>query len=221
MGKWMRRAVVLDSFALRGGVVLTPYQTMLLGDLRGPNSYGTPLVGWKAQNEFFKSNGAPAQPGPLSASLASTFVEAVYILLRTQRVVQLYRGYETAGLKAPFGVDHPSFIQGLVAQRKPGTPDGQWWTPTRPSMAIDNMRLPDADRSEHRGSSAITLEWNRIDFYLEGALPAGTLVYVGRAAPQQEGALYGGKRYGGGAIQFRLLTSPDKAFPWLKRYVAS
>jgi len=128
--------------------VLTPYQTLLLGDLRGPDSYGVPLVGWKGQIEFLRSPGAPAQPGPLSARDASTFVEEVYILLRTQRVVQLYRGYETAGLKAPFGIDHPSFVQGLLAKRDPGTPDGQWWSPARPSMAIDNMRLPDADRSE-------------------------------------------------------------------------
>jgi hypothetical protein len=201
--------------------MLTNYQKMLIGDLSGANSYGTPLVGWKRQLEFLRNAGAPPQPGALDANLASAFVEDVYVLLRTGRVVQVYRGFEVAGLKAPFGMDHPSFIQGLLAQRKPGTPDGLWWTPARPSMAIDNMRLPDIHRSEHRDSAAIKLEWNRIDFYLQSELPAGALIYVGRAAPQQESALYGGKRYGGGGVQFRLTTSPEKAFQLMRRYVAS
>ena len=201
--------------------MLTNYQKMLVADLSGANSYGAPLVGWKGQTEFLRNNGAPRQPGALGANLASTFVEDVYVLLRTQRAVRVYRGFETAGLKAPFGIDHPSFIHGVLAQRKPGTPDGLWWTPARPSMAIDGIRLPDMHRSEHRDSAAIKLEWNRIDFYLEGELPAGALVYVGRAAPQQESALYGSKKYGGGGIQFRLTTTPDVAFQWLKRYATS
>jgi hypothetical protein len=201
--------------------VLTNYQTTLVGDVGGPTGYGAPLVGWKGQTEFFRNAGAPAIPGALGANLASTFVEGVYVLLKTQRAVRLYRGFETAGLKAPFGMDHPSFVQGLLAQRKPGTPDGLWWSPARPSMAIDNLKLPDMQRAEHRDSAAVKLEWNRIDFYLEGELPVGSLVYVGRAAAQQESALYGGRKYGGGGMQVRLTTSPDKAFPWMKRYVAS
>jgi hypothetical protein len=71
-----------------------------------------------------------------------------------------------------------------MRKRKPGKPDGLWWTPARPSMAIDNMHLPDMHRSEHRDSAAIKLEWNRIDYDLESELPVGALVYVGRAAPQ-------------------------------------
>jgi hypothetical protein len=201
--------------------VLTNYQGLLLSDLRGANSYGMPLVGWKGQSEFFRDQSAPAQPGALNPNLASAFVEDVYVLLRTKRLVQLYRGYETAGLKAPFGMDHPSFIQGLLAQRKPGTPDGLWWTSARPSMAIDNLRLPDVHRAEHRDSAAIKVEWNRLDYYLQGELFLGALVYVGRAAPQQETALYGGKKYSGGAIQFRLTVAPDSAFRSMKRYVAS
>jgi hypothetical protein len=201
--------------------LLTNYQKMLVQDMSGPNSYGTPLAGWKGQAEFFKNPSAPPQPGALAPNLASTFIEDVYLLVRLQRAVRVYRGFETTGLKAPFGMDHPSFIQGLVAQRKPGTPDGWWWTPARPSMAIDNMRLPDMHRSEHRDSAAIKLEWNRIDYYLESELSAGALVYVGRAAPQQEGALYGGKKYGGGGIQFRLIEPPEKAFRWMRRYAAS
>jgi hypothetical protein len=88
-------------------------------------------------------------------------------------------------------------------------------------MAIDNMGLSDMDRSEHRNSASIKLEWNRIDFYLESELPAGALVYVGRAAPQQEAELYGGKKYSGGGIQFRLTTPPAIAFHWMRRYAAA
>lgn len=201
--------------------MLTNYQKTLIDDLSGPNSYGAPLVAWKGPAEFLRNTGAPAQPGALSVSLASTFVEQVYVLIRVTRPVHLYRGFETENLQAPFGLDHPSFIQGLVAQRNPGKPDGMWWSPARPSMAIDDLKLPDMQRSEHRGGAAVKLEWNRIDYYLEGELNAGNLVYVGRASPQQESALYGGQKYAGGAIQFRLTVAPDVAFRWMKRYTAS
>jgi hypothetical protein len=201
--------------------MLTNYQQMLITDLTGPNSYGTPLVAWKGQTEFFRAVAAPPQPGALPPDLAGTFVDTVYILLRTARTVRVYRGFETLGLKAPFGVDHPSFIQGLLSHRNPGKPDGLWWTPARPSMAIDNMRMSDMHRAEHRDGAAIKLEWNRIDFYLEGDLPAGVLVYVGRAAPQQESVAYGGKAYGGGAFQFRLTAPPQQILKFLKQYAAS
>jgi hypothetical protein len=88
-------------------------------------------VAWNGQTEFLRNAGAPTQPAAPGANLASAFVEEVYVLLRTQRIVRLYRGFEKAGLKAPFGIDHPSSIQGLLAHRKPGTPDGLWWTPAR------------------------------------------------------------------------------------------
>lgn len=200
--------------------MLTPYQQMLLNDVGTPNGYGTPMAGWKGQQQFFKgpqdTNGLAA----LTQDLAHVFVEETYILLRTRRQILIYRGYETAGLEAPFGKDHPSYFRNLLSQRRPGTPDGLWWTPARPSMAIDDLRLPSIDREQHRDGSAIKLEWNRLDFYLESELPIGTLIYVGRAAPQQEIAAYGGKRLGGGGHQFRLTESPDRALPWMKRYAA-
>lgn len=62
---------------------------------------------------------------------------------------------------------------------------------------------------------------NGLDYYLEADLPIGSLVYVGRAAPQQERALYGGKRYGGGGFQFRLTSPPAQAFRSMKRHVAT
>jgi len=76
-------------------------------------------------------------------------------------------------------------------------------------MSIDDLKLSSMHRVEDRANSAIKLEWNRLDFYLEADLPAGSLIYVGRAAPQQESAAYGGKRYGGGGYQFRLTASPQ------------
>ena len=61
--------------------------------------------------EFLKTPGAALRPGALARNLASTFKEKVYILVKLQRAVRVYRGFETAGLQAPFGRDHPSFIK--------------------------------------------------------------------------------------------------------------
>jgi hypothetical protein len=188
--------------------MLSSYQQTLLQDVGAQDGYGTPIAGWKGSQQFFK--GGPGAP-PLAAlplELSLTFVEGVYILLKTKRGMSIYRGYETAGLEAPFGKQHPTFIRNLLTLRKPGKPDGLWWTPTRPAMSIDDLKLSSMHRAEDRANSAIKLEWNRLDFYLEGDLPAGSLIYVGRAAPQQESAAYGGKKYGGGGYQFRLTASP-------------
>jgi hypothetical protein len=198
--------------------MLTPYQKMLCDDVGGSTGYGTALIGWNGRQEFFKSSAPNTSGAPLSMDLAMTFVERVYILVRTTRKIGIYRGYETPGLDAPFGMDHPSYIRGLVNQRKPGRPDGLWWTPSRPSMEIDDLRLPAMHRVEHRDNAAIKLEWNRLDFWIESELPIGALVYVGRAAPQQESAAYGGRRLGGGGFQFRLTEPPERALPWMKRY---
>jgi len=200
--------------------MLSNYQKTLLNDLTSRTSYGMPLIGWRGQVSFYKAPTAPLIPGSLG-DLAKTFVEETYFLLRTQRIVTVYRGFETKGLQAPFGMDHPSFVRGLVSQRKPGTPDGWWWSSTRPSKSIDSLGLSDMHRSEDRDNPAVLLEWNRLDYYLEADLPVGSLVYVGRAAPQQESALYGGKRYGGGGIQFRLTVPPEQAFRSMKRYTTT
>lgn len=82
------------------------------------------------------------------------------------------------------------------------------------------MRLSDRHRGEDRDSSAITRQWNRLDYFLEAELRIGSMVYVGRAAPQRESKLYGSERYGGGAIQFRLPNPPQQMLSNLKCYVA-
>ena len=87
-------------------------------------------------------------------------------------------------------------------------------------MEIDNLKLADLHRAEHRANSSIKLEWNRLDYYLESELPVGSFVYAGRAAAQQESGAYGGKLLGVGAFQFRLTKPPDQALPWMKRYQA-
>jgi hypothetical protein len=201
--------------------MLTPYQELLLGDVGAPETgYGTPLAGWTGQQPFFKGPPDPSPLGALTPDLALTFVGGVYILLRTKRSITVYRGYESAGLQAPFGKEHLSYIRGLVSQRRPGKPDGLWWTPARPSMKIDNLRLASMHREQHRANSAIKLEWNRLDFYLESELPTGSLIYVGRVAPQQEAAAYGSAKYGGGGYQFRLTDSPERVLRWMRRYVS-
>jgi hypothetical protein len=106
------------------------YQQTLLDDLNARESYGMPLIGWRGQVCFYKAATVPLSPDNLGG-LAKTFVEETYFLLRTRRVVR-----PTQGLHAPFGMDHPSFIRGLVSQRKPGKPDGWWWSPARPSKSI-------------------------------------------------------------------------------------
>ena len=89
-----------------------------------------------------------------------------YFLLATGRSIKVYRGFETAGLKAPFGKDHASYVLDVLAERKPGGPNGQWWMPRRPSASIDNLRLSDLHQSDDRDNPAITLEWNRLDYYV-------------------------------------------------------
>src|SRR5208282_6582364 len=102
----------------------------------------------------FRAAGAPPLPGPLTGNLPATFVEQSYFLVRTNRAVTVYRGYETRDgdprLRAPFGKDHPSIVQGLVQSRHPGTEKGWWWTPARPSLAIDDLRLSDLHYGEPR-----------------------------------------------------------------------
>jgi hypothetical protein len=200
--------------------VASQYQKSLFDDLTHPDSHGKPLAGWQNQTEIFRGTGAQMTPGALPLDLAGTFIEKLYFLVRTTRVIRVYRAYETAGLTAPFGKDHPSFLRGLVASRHPGKPDGLWWTPARPSLAIENMGLSSMQREGPRRGAAVNLEWNRMDYWIEAELPAGGLVYVGRAAPQQEKAAYGGGKLGGCDFQFRLTQPPDVAFTSMKRYTA-
>jgi hypothetical protein len=202
--------------------MLTNSQQMMISDFTGRQGYGRLLIGWKGRSEIFKdASGPPTSLGPLDPDVANTFVEQSYFLLMTLRPINLYRGFETAGLQAPYGRDHPSYILNLLTQRKPGRPDGRWWTSRRPSASIDDLKLPDLHRGEDRDGAAVTREWNRLDFYIEGELPIGSHVYVGRAAPQQESALYGGQRYSGGAIQFRLPESPDRMLRNFKQHAAA
>jgi hypothetical protein len=201
--------------------MLTRYQQELLKDVGAPSDgYGQPIAAWKGSELFFKSDRATGVLTPLPADLARTFVDGVYILLKTRRSISVYRGYETKGLEAPFGKEHASFIQNLVSKRQPGKPDGMWWTPTRPAKSIDDLKLPSMHRAEDRAGGAIKLEWNRLDFYVEGELPAGSVIYVGRAAPQQESAAYGGGQYGGGVYQFRLTDSPERTIRALMHHRA-
>ena len=146
--------------------MLTPYQQMLLKDMSEPEGYGTPLAGWKGQQQFFTGPPSPARLTALTSDLAQTFVEGVYFLLRTKRKISIYRGYETEGLEAPFGRDHASFLRNIVSQRRPGTPDGLWWTPARPSPGIDNLSWAAARIAKTSSDAAIKLEWSRPDFIL-------------------------------------------------------
>ena len=74
---------------------------------------------------------------------------------------------------------------------------GGWWSPLRPSTEIDGLQLEGMHRRS-RHNLAIKSEWNRMDEILEAEIRPGTVLVVGRAAPQFEPA----RRFGGGAIQF-------------------
>jgi hypothetical protein len=200
--------------------MLSDFQKFLLQDMKLPSSHGAPLVGWSQQTEFFRANVVPANLGALPVSLTGTFSQHTYFLVRTTRPLKVYRGYEAEGLNAPFGVDHPSFFRSLVSSRNPGKPDGRWWTPARPTLSIENLRLPEMHRAAPRAGISVTKEWNRLDYWIEAELPPGALIYVGRASAQQEKAAYGGGKYGGGDFQFRLTEAPEVAFRWMKRYAA-
>jgi len=200
---------------------MTNYEKLLLEDFAHRDSYGKPLIGWNSTGCFFKDSSAaipPALAGPLKRDLAAAFVEQVYFLLLISRFVTVYRGFEAPGLKAPYGKDHPSVWFGLVQQRTPGTRDGYWWSPRRPSIEIDGLQLPHLHRGEDRNSLAVKREWNRMDYFAKGELPPGSLVYAGRAAPQRESELYGGRSYAGGGMQFLLTKSPDLALTNLRIY---
>lgn len=196
--------------------MLTKYQADLVQDVRG---YGGPLAGWKGQTEIFRAHGAPAHPDALlDPKHLDSFVERTYFLIVTARVIKLYRGCERGGLKAPYGMDHPSFWLGLVTKRNPATPDGCWWSPMRPGVAIDNLHLPSWQREQARADIGVKKEWSRLDFWIEADLRCGSLVYIGRTAPQKETAMYGGGEYHGGAIQFRLTEQPEIAFLSMTKY---
>jgi len=146
--------------------MLTDLQQQMLTDFGDSYGYGRVLVGWNGQTEIFKDPaGPPLLPGPLDRRLAGTFIQQSYFLVSTQRPIKLYRGFESAGLSAPFGKDHPSYILGLVAKRDPGRPDRQWWMPKRPSISIDNLGLPDLHRGEDRADAAILREWNGCGYF--------------------------------------------------------
>ena len=204
--------------------MLSGFQESLFQELKSPFGYGSVLVGWKGQTELLRSSDAPAHPGPLrpepDGDLTLSFIQQTYFLVRTTRSVTVYRGYETAGLKAPYGKDDQSFILGLVSTRKPGRPDSRWWTPARPTLAIESLGLSDMHAAEPRARLAVTKKWNRLDYWLEADLRPGTLVYVGRASAQQDEAAYGSGRYGGGDFQFRLIDAPKDTFRWMKRHAA-
>jgi hypothetical protein len=201
-------------------MILTPYQKLLLEDVTAAEGYGTPLGVWQGTRQYY-----PAEPqvGPpaLAMEHALTFVESFYILCSTKCAMRIYRGYETAKLDAPYGKDHPSFIRNLVQQRRPGRPDGWWWTPARPSLSVDNLGYSAMHRADDRRGSAVLKEWNRLDFYVEAILPLGSLIYVGRAAPQQEQAAYGGERLGGRGYQFRLTDAAHRDLQVVQHYRAS
>lgn len=166
--------------------------------------YGHVLAAWRGQTQIFQATRVARPPAPLPPALARCFTDGVYALVELDRSQRVYRFFETQGLRAPYGRDHPSFVRMLVQQRHPSRPDGLWWTPRRPALEIDNLAVASLHRGDERRALAVSREWGRFDYCVEALIAPGMQVYVGRTAPQQESAMYGGQHYAGGAIQFRL-----------------
>jgi hypothetical protein len=178
----------------------------LLEDIRG---YGTILRAWKGTRDLESVAHAPG-PGPLPFDDVLKFTSYVYALVKTDRQILVYRFYETADLRAPYGEQHNSFTFGQVSNRHPAQRMGRWWTPSRPGLTIDRLGYSDDHRKGDRATIAVKKEWNRFDYCVEAELVQGSLIYAGRTAMQNENRSFETDRgrtitYGGGAIQFKLV----------------
>lgn len=170
-----------------------------------------PLImhAWKGTRELEATPNAPGL-GPLPLDDILNFTSYVYALVKTDRQITVYRFYETANLRAPYGEQHNSFIFGQASNRNPARRLGAWWTPYRPGLTIDRLGYTDDYRKGDRASIAVKKEWNRFDYCIEAELVQGSLIYIGRTARQIENPSFETDRgrtilYSGGAIQFKLV----------------
>jgi hypothetical protein len=108
---------------------------------------------------------------------AKAFLQGMYALVKVRPGIRIYRWFDDG---------EGRFL-------------GRWWSPRRPGVEIDGLLLSSLHhRSRHE--LAIKHEWNYMNQVLEAELRPGTLVAVGRAAPQSDSA----QALGGGAIQFLI-----------------
>jgi hypothetical protein len=171
--------------------------------------YGSLLRAWEGAREI-GSAPVPVFHGPLPMHDARKFTLSVHSLLRIERPVVVYRFYETAGLLAPFGQDHPSYVSGAVRRRVPAGKLGGWWSPRRPSLMIDGLGHSSDQRQEDRRVLGVNREWNRFDTCVEATLVPGSLVFAGRTAPQAEDRAFETDQgrtifHRGGTMQFLLV----------------
>jgi len=144
------------------------------------SGYG--LIAYVAEGRQIVSRG-PAWTGEepwLMTSTAATFLGSLYAFVRTTRDITIYRFH---------GVDPRAEARML----------GSWWSPRRPSLAIDDLGYA-SWHNQSRAGAAVKNEWNPMSEVAEARLYSGSPVFVGRIALVQDGS----RRLGGGDIQFLL-----------------
>jgi hypothetical protein len=168
----------------------------LLDDARG---YGTVVALYEGGRPLHVER-VSAPLDPLGPALANTFMARRYCQILSGQIPHLYRAWDTNEARRYLATSAGPPPKGALMLGR-GI-DGTWFSPMRPTHAID-----------YRASAALKHDWNRADFILEGSLMGGASIYVGRAGPQTE--ILGGKprTLPGGAIQiyvpreeFRHLT---------------
>ena len=172
--------------------------------------YGTVLRAWTLDREIMSSQSTPNPHPALGIDDAQKFVQSTYAIIQTKTPRVVYRFYETADLRAPYGEDHPSAKNGMAQKRAPAKMLGGWWSPFRPSLLIDGLGYSSVHKAEVRFNIAVAKEWNRMDYCVEAVLRENSFVYAGRVASQYENRAFETDEgrtilYGGGAMQFLLV----------------
>jgi hypothetical protein len=122
------------------------------------------------------------EPHPQFASEAVNFVHSLYAFVRTQRPITIYRAY-----------GHETRASARML--------GRYWSPARPSLAIDRLGYPSM-HNRFRQDQAVLREWNPMLDVVEAELAVGAEIFVGRTASKQSR----NERFGGGNLQFFLNT---------------
>ncbi len=119
---------------------------------------------------------------------ARNFLNELYTLMRSRMDLRIYRFHG-------------------VSKQAEASMLGEYWSPTRPGLRIDNLGY-ESWHDTSREDSALKNSWNPMREVVEARLARGTLLFAGRVAPQQDGD----RRLGGGAMQFFIPRPGHRLF---------
>jgi len=147
--------------------------------LEDVSGYGDLVVAYR-DRVAIKGGGSSIPLLSISDREIAAFLQRLYALVKVKADTRIYRGLDDR-------------IRDDDYEMLPG----RWWSPRRPSAEIDDLGLESLHlRSRHE--LAVKPSWNDMNFVFEAVVRPGTLMVIGRAAPQTEN----GRRFGGGAVQF-------------------